>query len=222
MMADEISNRTLAILLIAAIVVSLGGTFFSLNRLALISQQPGTTGFVTNPTGQARVNITSLASLRFSIGTVDFGTGYVNTTAGNQYCSMAAINQSTGYLDGIAQCVGFIKVNSTLQIEDDGNTNLSLVITSDRTPATFIGGSVPVFKYQVVNNGTETGSCPVPSPALWNDLNTNTSTICAAATNGLGYLDTNDSLNINLNISIPYNSLTGQQTATLTVTGTAM
>jgi hypothetical protein len=216
-MADEITNKTLAILMIVAIALSIGGTFFSLNRLAYLFQQPSPQAYVTNPTGQAKVNITGIASLRFAIATVDFGTGYVNTSEGNQYCSMASGNP-TGAKDSVDRCVGFVQVNSSLQLENDGNNNLTLTIVSNKAAAAFIGGATPGFDYIIANN--ETSSCGNPSPSSWTAVPTLDTSACGSP--GLGYLDNADSLDVHLNLTIPYNSNTGQQTATLTVTGTSV
>jgi hypothetical protein len=54
------------------------------------------------------------------------------------------------------------------------------------------------------------------------DVPTVNTYFCNQSGGGLSYLDNQDSMNINLNISIPYNSLIGVQQATLTVTGTGM
>ena len=49
----EISNKTLALLLVAAIVVSLGGLLVTLNRLSSLYLQPSITGFAADNTGSA-------------------------------------------------------------------------------------------------------------------------------------------------------------------------
>jgi hypothetical protein len=218
-MSNEISNKTLAILMITAIVLSIGGTFFSLNRLAYLVnvKQPNTQAYITNPTGVAKVNITGISSLRFSIATLDFGTGYVNTSGGN-YCSMASGSPS-GYKDTSDRCVNFNSPASlvSLQLENDGNTNLTLVIASDKNASTFLGGTAPGFMYEVTNN--ESNSCTTPTPSTWTNMPIVDTSICGSP--GLGFIDNSDSLNIHLNITIPYNSLIGQQTATLLITGTS-
>ena len=69
----EISNKTLALLLVAAIVVSIGGTLISLNNV-----NQGITGHVTsNATGTTSVNVGAVTTLRFDISSVDFGAGSV-------------------------------------------------------------------------------------------------------------------------------------------------
>ena len=75
----EVSNRVLAALLIVAIVVSLGGTMVSLNRIRMLSFVP-VTGFDTTDTGEVGVNITAQAAMEFTKAGIDFGTGWVNSS----------------------------------------------------------------------------------------------------------------------------------------------
>jgi len=221
-MADEISNKTLAILLIAAIAISLGGTIFSLNRLAFLMRAPSITGYVLAPTGTATVTVSQTSSLRFSISALDFGTGSVNTTTTTNYCHMAS-GDAGGSIDGVAQCVSFNAAGTfkSLEIENDGNRNLTLVVKGSKAAAAFIGGTSPQFRFYVSNN--ETGSCATPlanETLNWVDVNTTDMNICIGT--GLDYLDGRDSMDIHLNISIPYNSLTGAQSVTITATGIAV
>jgi len=68
---DEISNKTLAILLIGAIVISLGGTLISLNRLARI-RIPGITGFYgAAEEAEVRLDIESNVQVNFTTDTIN-------------------------------------------------------------------------------------------------------------------------------------------------------
>lgn len=213
-MVDEISNKTLAILLIAAIAVSLGGTLFSLNRLARLS---GMTGYVTNPRALPRSMSARPPRLGSPVSSLNFGTGSVNTTSGNQYCSMAS-NHTTGYQDAVSRCIGFNGASTykSLEIENDGNRNLTITMASTKNADTFIGGTAPAFKFYTTVN--ESLACGTPVPTGWVDVNISSVNLCTS-TGGLDFSDNSDSLDIHLNITIPYNSLTDQQSVTLTVTG---
>ena len=59
---DDISNRTLAILLVTAIVVSLGATVNVLNQL-----QPGAAGRATSGTGNVTLQVSSTVSIISSV-----------------------------------------------------------------------------------------------------------------------------------------------------------
>jgi hypothetical protein len=207
----------LAILLVVAIAISLGGTFFSLNRLSNLMRAPPSTGYATNPQGSAIVNITAIGSLKFALGLLDFGIGSVNTTD-NEYCSMAS-GADSGFKDANNRCIDFNDPATfkSLVIENDGTKNLTITMDSNKNAATFIGGTgSPGFKFYVTNN--ETGSCPDPVPAAWTNVNLTTMNLCSGT--GLGFDNGADTMYIHLNITIPYNSLLGLQEVTLTVTGT--
>lgn len=197
----DISNKTLALVLIAAIAVSLVGTLVSLNKVNQI------TGFATSVGGNASLYVNSTASLRFSTATVDWGTGSVNATAGTCYLSTESVK--TG-------CTGFSTVSAGLVIENDGDTNLSVTLVSDKTPTTFIGSGA-TFNWKLSQN--EASSCPSVTPTAYTQINTTAITICTA----LEPLDTRDTILINLNVSIPLSVVTsssGQKIATLTAVGT--
>jgi hypothetical protein len=103
----SVSNKTLAIMLLAAIVVSLGGTFISLNRLGGMSP----TGYSIAPEGIVNLTINSSLSITTDdINLIDFGTcdlqdggiGYIlrsNASEGghgNSNCSIPS--PSPGYI----------------------------------------------------------------------------------------------------------------------------
>ena len=74
---DEISNKTLAFLLVGAIVISLGGTLISMNKLSDMAAATGlissdkTNGTVTlNVTTSIAINVTDDA---INLGQLDFG-----------------------------------------------------------------------------------------------------------------------------------------------------
>ena len=94
----EISNKTLTILLVIAIAVSLGGAFTSLSRLAAISALP-ITGFATSGTGKVNLSITETTSVAIS-GNIDFGSGYINSTSNFVRLEGNASSYSTMYGNG--------------------------------------------------------------------------------------------------------------------------
>jgi len=222
-MSDEISNKSLAILLVVAISVSLVGTIVSLNRLSQL-RAPGITGFATDTsTGTAQVYVGTTASLKFSTNDLDFGTIAVNTTLGQINCSVWSGNSTGGKsksTDG--QCDNQSTgpgAWTNLEIENDGNTNVTITMVSDVAAAAMIGGENPKFALKGVVN--ETGSCKTIGPILWEDVNTTAMDICTSP-NGLDWVANNDSIDIAFNLTIPWNAAVGSKTATLTATGTSV
>jgi hypothetical protein len=200
----DISNKTLAIILVAAVVVSLAGTIISLNKLN------GITGFATTPTGIAEVQVNTTSSIRFAVATVNWTSGSVNSTYVN--CTMDTVgNLSSG-------CIGFHSVSQALVLENDGNVPVNVSLRAASSNSTFIGGTLvgggPEFMYNVTVN--ETNSCGAPVPAAWTDVNLSSpgTLICPY----LDYTDGNDSLKIGLWINIPYTASSGIKSNTLTAT----
>ena len=146
----DVSNKTLALFLIAAIVVSITGTFLSISRMG----QFGITGYSLTPAGNVNLTITSNASIFFSTASIQWGGGYV--TNGNN-CTLTSVGGNT------AACVNFSTVSTGLILENDGNVNVSLNLSSEDTDAaTFIGScnlGSPLYKW--VFNNSEADSCNV-------------------------------------------------------------
>ena len=67
----DISNKTLAMFLVAAIVVSIAGTTISLNRLGDISTSP--TGFATSGVGNVSLNVNTDLSIVLDEAWINFG-----------------------------------------------------------------------------------------------------------------------------------------------------
>ncbi len=221
----EISNRTLAALLVLAIVISLGGTIVSLNKIKTL-QFFGTTGFATSDTGKVYLNVTPTASIRFAVNTTNFGTGYTKsghncTMYINKSNSTSAITRSKS-----TYCYGGWQSFDTssempLILENDGNVYVNVTISSDKTASTFIGGSEPVapeFQWKIANN--ESNSCKNDTgvPYDWTDVTTTDVVLC----HNLSYISNENSMAIGLKVVIPYDTPNKgtQQSATITATAT--
>jgi len=183
----------------------------AVGTMILYMTKPTITGFATT-TGNTTVVVSSTSSVRFAVASVDWGTGSVNTTVGT--CTLNTESVKTG-------CTGFTVVSQGLILENDGNANISVTLYSNVSAAQFIGNGA-TFQWKVTNNGTETGSCTTPTPSSYSPVNVsvaNATTICSS----LGYPDANDSLRVDLNITIPLAAVTsssGLRLASITATGT--
>ena len=229
---DDVSNKTVVMLLIATVVVSLGGAYISLNAVSTKLSGIGVgpiTGFATIPNGTATLTISLVSSIQFSQPTVAFGTGSINTTLGN--CTLSTTNANNG-----AGCVDFSEVGNGFTIENDGNTNLSITLSASANAATFIGDGASLFLWNVTVN--ESGSC-VNATGDRKAVEPNTTNLrCGGETDGacggifeavstttknicpsLLFDDANDALNIDINVSIPVTAPAGAKSATLTITG---
>lgn len=153
----EMSNRTIAILLIATIVVYLGGTFISLNRLAGYEYTP--TGLATDDqSGNVSVTIASTTSITWVISAIHWGSGYVNTSCNN--CTMQV--NSTDSLGGTSEtfddscCLGnFNKTNESLLLRNNGNVDVSLMMNISSNHTDWFGTDTPAaFQFKIVDEYT--------------------------------------------------------------------
>lgn len=207
----DITNRSLALLLVAAIVVSLGSTIFSLNRMSEL----GFTGRAPTDTGIANITINTSVSITFKNDTIDFGRGYSNdTTGGVDYCPF----DTNGTDPTATPCAGFNSSLLPFVIRNDGNDEVSLSLQSDTAAATFLGGTSPAFQLIFVDNDTGTCNGSVErhfdDSGTWVAINTSEWLVC----DEMGFVAANDALQLHLRVSVPDNANPGSRDATFTAT----
>lgn len=238
----EDTNRVLALLLVASIVISLGGTIVSLSKLEGL----GITGYQTaTDTGLVQLNITSETNIAITSGTMDFGNGFVNSTCSN--CTMWSNSNSTGSNYSDASCcesdwtVLGPNASSGIWVQNQGNTNLTVNINFSANAASFIGGSnpAPLFDFRIVNDSDArtcqhtactapgddtTGSCVDPGwgnqyMSSWATANTSDVLVCASG--GFKPITTQDEFAVDIRVRVPRTATASQKTATIFFTGTA-
>jgi hypothetical protein len=152
---SDISNRTLAFLLIAALVISLGGTLVSLTRLEQV-KHIGITGFAgTNTTrGNVSVTIQDVTWINFSTKKCNWGTGYVLKGT----CWM---NGSWKNATSCAPSWSSTACTTGLILKNVGNNNVSLNLTWSNNSA-FLTGTGASLQFKVLNGSTSV-------PTSWSD-----------------------------------------------------
>lgn len=207
---DEISNKTLAILLIGAIVISLGGTLISLNRLARV-RIPLITGLIAD---EATVNLTigTLTQVNWTTFDLDWGSGTV--VQGKATCKLHTLNDT---LDAI-NCTGFeADAGGPLVLENVGNKNVVLNISTGKTAADFISGYNPVYQWNA--SDIEPGSCVNVTTVTyvlgdWQAGSATHTTVC-----DVFYASENaDTMQFDVMIVIPSNATAGDKTDIITAT----
>ena len=154
---NDISNRTLAILLITAIVVSLGASVYTINVLPGLT---GITGRASTGSGNVTLAVSTTVSIVMNADEVDFGSGYVNTSKAG-CADNATLRAGATYADsGGGDCWTASETPGPLVVENDGNRNITLTVTGPVVAAFFSSypGSYEYnFSWQMRNN--ESGSC---------------------------------------------------------------
>ena len=181
---DDISNRTLAILLVTAIVVSLGATVSTLNRLST-----GATGRANYDMGDVQLQVSSTVSILLLNDTIDFGSGYVNDSCAvpSGTVNNATLTAAAAYTDPYNCWLLAPETPTSLHIENDGNQNVTLKVYGP-TNASFYsvsdvayGGTNPhALLFQA--RDYEAGSCDVSTGGTfqnaWIDFKGQNRTIC--------------------------------------------
>ena len=142
----DISNRALGLLLVAAIVISIGGTVISLNKLDGFS----TTGMATNPNGTVDLSVSSLLSIVLDDASIDFGT-----------CTLpggAALNVDSALGSGSlnnSACDGTDP--DIITVRNNGNLPAEVNITSNVSGTTWVTDSWFAYKAATADGGCTSG-----------------------------------------------------------------
>jgi hypothetical protein len=135
---DDISNRTLAFILIAAIIISLTTTVGVLNNINKYSINP--TGRAQSDQGNVSLVVQSTLSILLLNDTINFGTGYVNDSC------VAGANNATLYAGATYNdtenhdCWTASNTPTSIHLENDGNRNLSVTVKGP-TPIAFFNNT---------------------------------------------------------------------------------
>lgn len=165
------------------------------------------TGYATsnNETGVVNVTITSSAALSFTTAFLDFGNGAVS---GGQ--PGATINSESSVTGGT-----WSPVSGQLVLENVGNVNVSLTLSTNKSVASFIGGTSPTFKAKVSDK--EAGACTGGNFTGYHDINQTLQVACS----NFAYDDSLDTINIDFELYIPSDAV-GAKTVGVVAIGTSV
>jgi hypothetical protein len=199
----DMSNKSLALLLVAAIVISLGGALVSLNQL----QKGGPVGLAT---GKVNVSITTNVSCNID-SNVSFGSSgqvLVTTTLSTNSSNSGTYNDCTTN----AACSG-------MAINNTGNVNVNVTFNASAAGATFLGTADSDFTYNTYN-GTGVNSSGYPDPGCKEILPGAWATVPTAATeicNNLTFADANDMMVIEFNVTLYSTTPPGTKTTNIII-----
>ncbi|MFA5106514.1 MAG: hypothetical protein WC506_06170 [Candidatus Micrarchaeia archaeon] len=164
--------------------------------------------YAASGTGTVGVNITSTNQIAVYVsGNTSSSTlSFVPVSPPAAGSITLSTDQSSNMTGGVT---GFV-------VENQGNVNVSINVTSDKTAATFVGGSSPAFKMWGVND--EASSCVTPTASPGFDLGSSGSLVC----DNLQYPDASDQVFAYISVTIPSDAPVAASTATITFTSTAV
>ena len=214
----EISNKTVILSVIVAVVISLGGTSFVLMKLADMQDIMRITGLATDGYVQINLNETLIIDVQPTNNTINFGT-----------CS-----PPVGASETISSEMNPTQVNATnvecwnsnlpafIKVENQGNVDVNLTFTSDANADDLLGGTGP-HMYYYAHNDTNDPGCGGTLQDSTNEITDNTETteylVCSNLTTG----SPSPAVQFNINITIPQDAAGGTSTeANLTFSGVSI
>ena len=194
-------EKFLSILIILAIMISIAGTFFSINMLnELDDYKEFFTGRGTS--GQVNLTITQNLTINVIQTVINFSTGFVETGQAG-----ATLNTTVPeFLDEPANWTNSTLYNpKPVELRNTGNVNCSVNITSGKDASTFIGGTTPLYQYNGSNKETASGTSCVETETLsdYTEFDTNQQVVCG----NLGSNDNKDELYIHCLVWVPYDTV---------------
>ena len=189
---------------VVAVVIAFGNLIITINKVGDIKTS---TGLVT--IGDANLTLESGLGVNFTTENVNWATGIMDNG-----CERSTL--TTGFP---TYCGNWTDNVPPLTLENIGNGNVTLNITANKNASDFIGGTAPLLQLMINDSGSESNSCPDPSEyTAYGDLNETTTEGCA----NLGYLQAEDSVDLNLNVSIHETADPGAKGVLLTATVTVI
>ncbi len=215
----EISNRTIVVLLIVAVLVTIGSVATILSRLNFGIDL--LTGMATVQYGTVNVTISATAAISMVYANMSFGSGTLNVPPLGTEVVNTTINSTQNYATSYNSFQASI---SGIVYRNDGNVPVNVSYTGTAA-GLFIGGTGSAFKINITNQ--ESGACTYipfnssrPEHLQYNlssDVLATSQTIC----NVSNYANTQDEVNISVWLWIPSDTQTGLKNATLTLTAVA-
>ncbi|NTV23365.1 MAG: hypothetical protein HGA85_03245 [Nanoarchaeota archaeon] len=216
---EDISNRTLALFLVTAIIISLGTTVYTLNKLS-----GGTTGRASTDSGNVTLTVQQDLSILLNVDTVNWGAGAINATK----CNNATLTAGAAYNVPATADPNDCWTNNSLApgpllLENNGNVNASVSVVGPVSGDFFNGyaGFMQAnLSWEMRNNETTACTEIVTAASNWQEFTGGSQGIC----DNMRYFPENQDeiaidMKVFMNVSIP--SGTTYENSTITFTAVA-
>jgi hypothetical protein len=186
-MGKEITYQTLAVLLVLAIVLSVGGT------MLFVGGGPAVTGY-QSASGNVSITVQATVAISLPTSTVNFGnenTGATNDTTNDD--------------------------PAPFTVQNDGNTDVDVVVYMNGSlfsNVTGIGNNSATFRYQTDNSSEANSFNWSGSQTTWSNFLINASSIDAVRQ--LTFQGNKDTADLEVYISVPSEEPAGAKQATVT------
>jgi hypothetical protein len=210
----EFNNKTLALVLVVTVVLTVFGTMYNINKLSSlhVSTLPEVPAGFAGLTDSANVTlvISKTVSIRFENSSCNWGSGQVLGS-----CVMET--NGTGWINSTT-CSGFSTVGSCILLENNGSARVSVKLnfSSNETLFGTVSSTGSLFQYNITNN--ESGSCGTwvaQATSPWADLG-NFTQVEPVICDNLYITDTSDSLLINFKVGFNESITSGNKLLNIT------
>ncbi len=227
-MTKELSNKTMAILIFIAILISIIGILTTQPAALYMRMITGMATNQTSDTGMANATVGTLLSINLTTDNITWGSGSVATGSGN--CTLCT-NTTPAECDkninaSNSGCWDFNNITTGLVLENQGNTWARINVSFNENTSSWTAWSSSTqkaFKWFAASIGGvncknntfgDTGSVfpNTPTSVLANKTNIS----CGA----LNYDDDNDEYGIDFVVAVPSDASSGSVGTTVTVTAT--
>ncbi len=196
------------IILIAVLVLGLSvNLYINYNNSIKANQLTGYAG----SSGFVNITVSAVISVNFTQDKIMWGAGSINGGESNATLetSIPSVTRGNWSTVGIS---GFI-------IENIGTANVTLSLNTNKNATSLLGGSAGNRAYMWNATSNKIGSCNPQtfSNATYLDVNTTGYTFC----NQFGYADSQDTLRLDMLLTVPYDGNVGVLTDTITATAMA-
>jgi hypothetical protein len=222
---EDISNKTILMLVMTALVVSLAGTMISLNKL---SNMGGTytvlnkvTGAVTTE-GNATITTSGTVSITLTSAVIAIPAGYVNASCPDKFAIIPTYSggQATCWLNTSNVEPSTDDLTSQHVIQNDGTVLVNVTATTSTTDAEeFLCESTngcfsSSAHVTLSTTQNEAGSCDTTQTNV--TLLTFSSNVTAKICDAFDYVDGSDEINVSMfELRIPSDAPTGAKTLTI-------
>ncbi len=206
----------IAVLIIVLLVFKMYSVYFFIRDV----EKGFLTGFASSSTATGNINLSveSAAQIGFLVYEINWSSGRVNTGVSNATLDTSVGTVVNGNWSAVSR--GFL-------VQNQGGVNVSLSLKTSKTAAQLLGGTSPIYQWNVSVTGGNTTACLNATNGTGIGGEFNLSVFTGVKTDNflicdkLQYIDSNDTIRIDVRLQVPSDSLTGTLTDTFTATATS-
>ncbi|MBI2045186.1 hypothetical protein HYT23_03945 [Candidatus Pacearchaeota archaeon] len=196
------NNSALLVFAIVVLVLALGNLVVTIDKVGTLTGR-------ASDTATAALELAPAAQIDFIVDSINWGSGAVDEAP-----TKANINSEGAVIGG-----NWTAVSQGLTLQNNGNVDVTLSLTTSNVASAFIGGSAGGGpKYELKVSNSEASSCEVPLNSTNLGTYTEATGTAQATCKKFDKTDASDLLRIDVNLTIPEDADPGAKSSTITAT----